>query len=203
MHDSKAYCIIKAFILPRLTCKIPSSEVSIKSWPHLSGLQLADPHYGQPGHIQLLIGADYYGQIIKPDLIKGDINSLLAQLTIFGWILSGPTSSTDKMRTAIGFHCTKDQDLYELITRFWIQEEIQLSTNITMNPEDDRWNSHYQVTHSRDDMGRYIVRLPCKLLPTSLGDSTNSAFSSLIRLQRKFDSDPTYQHRHSFKNTNY
>ena len=34
-----------------------------------------------------LIGADYYGQIMKPNLIKGNVTESVAQLSIFGWLI--------------------------------------------------------------------------------------------------------------------
>ncbi|XP_018370072.1 PREDICTED: uncharacterized protein LOC108765723 [Trachymyrmex cornetzi] len=82
--------VLQAFILPRLTFEIPSFEVTRDSWAHLSNLQLADPQFNKPGPIHIIIGADAYGQIIKPEIIKGDSSSPVTQLTLFGWAVSDP-----------------------------------------------------------------------------------------------------------------
>lgn len=58
-------CEVDAFILPKLTSTFPSIKPSITEWPHITGLQLADPQFMTPGSIDLLLGADIYGQIIN------------------------------------------------------------------------------------------------------------------------------------------
>ena len=65
-----------------------------ESWIHLKYLPLADPNFGKPGSIHIIVSADSYGQIIKPELIKGDLMSPIAQLILFGWALTGPVAST-------------------------------------------------------------------------------------------------------------
>ena len=50
---------IDAVVLRRITCDIPAAPVQMrKSWTHLSGLTLADPDYGVPKSVDLLLGAD-------------------------------------------------------------------------------------------------------------------------------------------------
>lgn len=164
MHDSTLSCEIEAYILPKLTCQLPSFNATTNSWPHIQGLPLADPDYGRPGPIHLLIGSDNYGQIIKPELIHGEAKSPLAQLTIFGWTLSGPTDSSASSSAALGYHCAKDHDLEELLTRFWTQEEMSITESSSLTPEEATCESYFQTSHSRDIAGRYIVRLPLKYL---------------------------------------
>lgn len=54
------------------------------SWPHLHGLQLADPDFLTPSPIDLILGADSYGLFIQSDIIKGSEEEPIAQRTIFG-----------------------------------------------------------------------------------------------------------------------
>jgi len=84
IQDSTSYCQIRAFVLPRLTARLPSFSVSPPSWSHISGLQLADPNYSVSGPIQVIIGSDNYHAVIRPGLIPGDSSSPTAQQTIFG-----------------------------------------------------------------------------------------------------------------------
>ena len=54
-----------AFVLPKVTIDMPASPIdSISQWKHLTGLELADPEYGTPGRVDVLLGADYYGEIL-------------------------------------------------------------------------------------------------------------------------------------------
>lgn len=68
--------------------------VSINSWPELEHLYLADPEYNTPNKIDILLGAEVYGKIIKEGLIKCPSGSPVAQNTALGWILSGQVHSS-------------------------------------------------------------------------------------------------------------
>lgn len=88
IHDTSASCIIDAYVLPRLTTKLPPYDAVYHSWTHITGLQLADPDYACSGLIHIIIGSDNYGSDL-PGLIRGETSTPIAQQTIFGWVLSG------------------------------------------------------------------------------------------------------------------
>jgi len=73
---------MSAHVLPSLTTLLPSLDISAESWSHLKGLQLADPQFSVPGNIDIIIGADLYGQILNEGLIKGPDGTPIAQYTI-------------------------------------------------------------------------------------------------------------------------
>ena len=78
---------VQAFVLKRVSNYVPPVEnASVKA--SLSQLELADPDPYSRSTIDMIIGADLYAKIIKPGLEKiGD--SLVAQQTTFGWIVTG------------------------------------------------------------------------------------------------------------------
>lgn len=197
IYDSTSCCMIKAYILPRLTRQLPSFVTARLSWPHLTELQLADPDYGSPGPIQILIGADFYGQIIHPEIVKGVIGAPIAQNAKFGWILFGLVEAVTNPSTVAGYHSSVDYDLLELLTKFWTLEEIPSSTIKTLSPEEAFCEDHFKTTHKRDSSGKYIVRLPLKTPASSLGNSENAAHYSLLRLQRRFSADSAYLQQYS------
>jgi len=50
---------VSAVVVPRVTCDIPRHPIDLDlSWTHLSDIDLADPGFGQPGRIDLLLGMD-------------------------------------------------------------------------------------------------------------------------------------------------
>lgn len=50
---------ITAVVVPKVTCDLPFSPIPFKEgWSHLSDLELADPVFGQPGRIDLLLWVD-------------------------------------------------------------------------------------------------------------------------------------------------
>ena len=121
---------IDTYILKQLTTTLPSVTTYSKDWPHLNSLQLADQDYMIPRSVDIIIGADSYGQIIKEKLIKSTPDAPIAQLTIFGWIILGPINP-QQATTHQSYHTTansSDQNLQHLLTQFWIQEEIPTTT---------------------------------------------------------------------------
>ena len=56
---------VDAVIIPRVSCDLPTNPISFDSkWKHLSELTLADPNFGQPGRIDLLLGVDVFMDIL-------------------------------------------------------------------------------------------------------------------------------------------
>ncbi|XP_011859350.1 PREDICTED: uncharacterized protein LOC105556848 [Vollenhovia emeryi] len=88
---SKSEYRVSAHILPKLTGSIPSISTDKKMWPHIQNLQLADNDFTSPEHIDLILGADVYAQILEDGVVKGDVNSPIAQRTSLRWIISDPS----------------------------------------------------------------------------------------------------------------
>lgn len=195
-YDYSTYCTIQTYILPHLTCKLPSYSIETESWSHIRGLQLADPSFDKPGPVHLILGADSYGQILKPNIILGTLQSPVAQNTIFGWVLSGPVATSTDLIAATSYHCSVNRDLQDLLTKFWKQEEIPTSS-LTLSPDDAKCEEHFGTTFSRNQEGRYIVKLPLKSPATTLGNSTARALRCLSRLCRRFENDSSYQKQYS------
>ncbi|KAL0101902.1 hypothetical protein PUN28_018454 [Cardiocondyla obscurior] len=129
IYDSSVNCQLNAYILPRLTMIIPAYKQKEENWPHLTNLKLADPDFTSPGNINIIIDADNFNSVIQPGIKKEDTLSPMAQLTIFGWVLSGPIS-TDVITSSIkGAHCyVTDLELKDLISKFWVQEKISFNS---------------------------------------------------------------------------
>lgn len=157
---------------------------------------MADPDFNLPGPIHLILGADVYGEIISPGLIKDDPALPIAQNKIFGWVLSEPVSVREKATTTYGFTCSVDQELQDCLLRFWNQEEVPDTKDRILNEEEKECEQHYATTHSRDNSGRYIVRLSVRANLMDLGDSKAAAFCCLERLSKRLASDPLYKQRY-------
>ena len=55
-------------------------------WEHLSGLSLADPTFGQPGRVDVLLGVDVFAEVFHEGRRTGPPTSPVAFETEFGWI---------------------------------------------------------------------------------------------------------------------
>ncbi|XP_011883953.1 PREDICTED: uncharacterized protein LOC105571092 [Vollenhovia emeryi] len=190
--DSNIEYLVSAHILPKLTSSIPSTQLDKTSWPHLSELKLADPEFAKPGSIDLILGADIYGQILEEGIVKGASNTPIAQCTRLGWIVSGSTNSKDTTSKVHGYHVTVDEDLYALIRKFWELEEIPTSNITVLSPDEQECENHFKATHMRDLNGRYIVKLPFKESTDKLGNSKTKAAQLVKSLFNRFNAQPDY-----------
>ncbi|XP_011881841.1 PREDICTED: uncharacterized protein LOC105569746, partial [Vollenhovia emeryi] len=191
---SNATATIQAHVLRTVTSILPSFEAEPEEWPHLRNLALADPDFLIPRPVDILISADAYGQIIKPNIIRHSPLMPIAQLSIFGWLVLGPVNR-EAIRTSTHHASTQVNEdvLNELLTKFWVQEEVPTHDVNQFTPDEQRCEEHFKATHSRDSSGRYVVRIPLKSPVDLLGDSYNAAHQCLKGLRRRFSKDVKYQ----------
>ncbi|XP_063988160.1 uncharacterized protein LOC135168156 [Diachasmimorpha longicaudata] len=188
LYSSKQI-LVKAYVLDSLLSSLPSFSTSqLQHWEHLRGLQLADPHYLTSRPVDLLIGADFFGSIVEPQIIKGPSDSPIAMLTHFGWVVLGPTSAVTS--AASSHHVSvSNEELSELLTSFWQQEEVSAAEgkDVALTKKEAECEEFFQRTHTRDRSGRYIVRLPLVRSPAELGDSLGRAKACLASLLRRLE----------------
>ncbi|XP_063989074.1 uncharacterized protein LOC135168625 [Diachasmimorpha longicaudata] len=190
LHSSNQI-LVKAYVLDTLTSSLPSFSASQpQHWEHLRGLQLADPHYLTSRPVDLLVGADFFGSIVEPQIIKGPSDSPIAMLTLFGWVVLGPTCAVAS--AASSHHVSvSNEELSELLTSFWQQEEVSAAEgkDVALTKEEAECEEFFQRTHTRDRSGRYIVRLLLVRSPAELGDSLGRAKAGLASLLRRLEKD--------------
>ena len=79
-------------MLPKLTTKLQALPVSLNgNWRHLSEFHLADPEFGVPGNIDLLLGVDMFSQVVHVHQCwrQGPPDFPMALEMCLGWVLSG------------------------------------------------------------------------------------------------------------------
>ena len=85
---------VTAVIVPRVTCDLPLHPIPFDlKWDHLSNLQLANPTFGRPGRIDILLGVDVFVNVLLHGWRFGPHGSPVAFETEFGWVLAGEASS--------------------------------------------------------------------------------------------------------------
>ncbi|XP_034944944.1 uncharacterized protein [Chelonus insularis] len=192
---------INAHILKCVTGTLPTRQLKELNWSALNSLQLADPDYSTPRPIDILIGADCYGLIVKAGIKQFPQSSLIAQDSIFGWMLIGSPHPTrcSSQRTHHAARVNSYQQVSDLLTKFWVQEEVPDTSASQLSPDDQSCEDHYVTTHSRDHDGRYIVRIPLKASPSLLGNSSARAHQCLLHIIRRLTKNDSYaQLYHNF-----
>ncbi|XP_017486254.1 PREDICTED: uncharacterized protein LOC108374748 [Rhagoletis zephyria] len=135
----------------------------------------------------MVIGSDLIPQILLPGLKPNVGGSLIAQNSIFGWILSGPlTERVSTFSTQIVEN--PGDSLNDLLRRFWEQEEVPAESIPT---DDDAFCEElYQRTTFRREDGRYVVKLPFKpSFPETiaLGHSRPAAQQQYLSVERSIE----------------
>ncbi|XP_074114129.1 uncharacterized protein LOC141537181 [Cotesia typhae] len=188
---------IRAYILPQITTKIPSVSITDQHWSHLSKLERADPDFLKPGHVEILIGADTLNQILEPSpIIKGQSDEPLAIHTIFGWAFLGPASSQARNHPLRSLHTVTNDEVQDSLTKFWVQEEVPDQTKPSLSLAKAQCEEYYLSTLSRNQEGRYVVRIPLSAEISQLGDSRAIAYRCLKRLLKRLDSDELLKQRY-------
>ncbi|XP_029167446.1 uncharacterized protein LOC114937947 [Nylanderia fulva] len=182
---------VVAFVLPRISLQQGSVSRGERSWPHLKGLQLADPRFLDDDPAELLLGAEVYSLILEEGLRKGDSRMPIAQQTSLGWILSGGYDAASVNGHRRTFRCTADHDLADLVRRFWEQESEPIS-QAPLTPDETKCEELYVRTVTRTPTGRYMVRLPLASPPTTLQDTRRPAEHLLKAMESKGSRDPRF-----------
>ena len=180
--------LANAIVLKRLTSDLPTCTIRQDEISQPIDIELADPYFYESSKIDLVIGADLYPSIIKEGVKPNIFGSLVAQNTVFGWVLSGPLpqESCNSFSTVLSFF--SEISLDQQIAKFWEIEEILEPK--PLSDEDRICEEAYQKTTSRDSNGRYVVCLPFKNPMPTLGYSRDIALKQLNRLEKSLQRDP-------------
>lgn len=197
LHDNTSYFNIDALVLPSLTGLLPSRSFDPHEWEHLRGITLADPYFHSSSKIDIILGSDIYGDILLPgnNLLKGPNGSPVAQLTAFGWIISGKRTNTSaspqnnkqfKRQAIEELSCFSAVSVCEQLQKFWEIEEI--STEKEPTSDEAQCEAYFQKTHHRLPNGRYEVHLPFIASPDlpTFGSTRPQCVSRLRQIQKRF-----------------
>lgn len=183
---------LDALILRRVCQPITFAKNTNFNWPHISDISLADPAYMHHRKIDLLIGAELYGSLLLPEIRHGPSGSPVAQSTKLGWILSGPTHSSNSSFQVVAVNfSTIESKVDDCLERFWTIEE-QLTPSRSLTLEEETCEAHFKETMYRDDEGRCHVRIPFRNSTPSLGNSLQMAIKRQYQMEKKFESNPTF-----------
>ena len=176
---------ISAVIVPKVTCDLPLTPVPFKSnWKHITDLPLADPGFGQPGRIDLLL-VDVFIDVLRHSRRSGPPNSPSALETEFGWVLCGDSgmssdSTTHACVTSMHSFVTSGDDI---LRRFWEIEEAPPNES-TLSVEERTVVRHFKTNYSRSPEERFVVPLPRNPSAKSIGESRSQAVKRFLSLER-------------------
>ncbi|XP_054281164.1 uncharacterized protein LOC128998831 [Macrosteles quadrilineatus] len=190
-----------ALVLEKLTVDVPRSSIASKVTQLTQQYNLADPSFHIQSRIDLIIGNAIFPQLLTQNQFSLGPNLPTALGTRFGFVLMGTapcsltnpviTNNTPATSLNVCLLSKSDVDLHASLQRFWVQEEPPTSPSLTH--EEALCDQHFRKTVTRDENGRYIVRLPFKDSSDHfLGDSKPAAETRLYAMDRKFRSNDQF-----------
>ena len=172
-----------AVVVPRVTCDLPLHPISFDlKWRHLQGIPLADPDFGLPRRIDILLGVDIFVEVLRQGRRTGAPGSPSAFETEFGWVLSRKLHVYASSHSIASHHvsvATGD----DLLRKFWELEDCPKDQSY-LTPDKRLVVQHFKDNHSQSEDGRFIVPLPKKPHAKSLGESRSQAVRRFLSLER-------------------
>ncbi|GFY36226.1 uncharacterized protein TNCV_4845981 [Trichonephila clavipes] len=147
-----------------------------------------DSNFNVPGKIDLLLGANIFYELLKPERIKIKDSQLLLVNSVFGYIVTGNLDSINETKVHCGL--IRGEDLNKNLEKFWKLEEVE--EPIVKNKKRLICEEHYANTHFRTNEGKYVVSIPLKKEPSCLGNSKDIALKRLGSLWNRLARDENY-----------
>ena len=130
--------VITALGVPKICSELKnqSYRIAVEKYSFLQNLQLANQAHLDNTNIDLLIGADTYWEFVTGETQQDKSCSLVAQKSIFGYLVSGPLMNNSSLKQVNPTHvmkivCNQDNPLNEKIDKFWDIDTIGIKENET------------------------------------------------------------------------
>ena len=139
----------------------------------VKSVTIADPTFGQPGKIDILLGVDVFVNVLLHSRQFEPPGSPVAFETEFGWVLAGETESFASADLITTYHTSLISG-NDILCKFWEIEEKPKSDSV-LSPEERTVVHHFQDNHFRTDSGRFVVPLPKKPDAKAIRESRSQA----------------------------
>ena len=121
---------------------------------------MADPDFGTPGSVDMLLGADIFCRTVLYGRQFGLLGMPSAFTTTFRWVLAGTVNGV-KSKQHSGNCYLATLSLDKLLRQFWEVKDHNYCQPIFWSVE-QVVVIHFERMYSRDELGRFIVPLPIK-----------------------------------------
>ncbi|XP_011858217.1 PREDICTED: uncharacterized protein LOC105555783 [Vollenhovia emeryi] len=180
---------LDCLVIGKITQNIPVNRLSLQELRIPEGITLADPDFDKPSHVDLLLGAEVFFELLCIGKIKIADGQPTWQKTLLGWIVSGSLLVEPQTSKATICGLDVNEQLNENLARFWQIEHTQRQN--TRTPEERIREGHFAQTYTRNSDGRFKVTLPTKQGELhKLGESRDIALRRFGVLERRLERDP-------------
>ncbi|KAH0818571.1 hypothetical protein GEV33_004220 [Tenebrio molitor] len=172
---------IQCLVMPEITSNLPPQTLDLSNIIIPENIKLADPGWYITSPIDLLLGSALFYDLLKDGKIKLNNNQTFVQNSCLGWLIGGPFSINLPCQNFIACHATSD--LERQVAQFWQIEEFPDNKQLESQ---DICETLFRETHERTPEGRFVVKLPFKNNPPSVGPTRPMAIKQFKRLETRF-----------------
>ncbi|XP_055543590.1 uncharacterized protein LOC129729131 [Wyeomyia smithii] len=193
--------VVEALILNQLIPDQPCQEFDIEC-NSLREESLADPTFNQTGQVDLLLGVEVFFSILEPGKLMDSRGYPIAQNSIFGYLIGGRFGAVSNIAAKQRLvSLVTEINLDRTLRQFWELEDLPKTKPLSEN--ECKAVEHFRKTCTRNESGRYVVRLPFDAVKPALGDSANSAIRRFKAMERKFSIDEELRKQYTNFMTEY
>ena len=137
-NNNNEYVEISALNFPVICSPLPK-RVDVNKYPHLQDLELTGRSETGQDAIDILIGSDYYWDIVTGEWTRGESGRTSVN-SKFGWLLSGPTNSSLYETNVVSnliisgeaflSKTNETDDINNMLKTFWETESIGIVDGI-------------------------------------------------------------------------
>ncbi|XP_052892561.1 uncharacterized protein LOC128300513 [Anopheles moucheti] len=196
-NSSYAACL-ECLVLPKVTARFPAQYIDIKWWKIPEDLPLADPGFNQPEKIDLLIGAEIFGELLQQGQLRLAPHLPMLLETKLGWIISGREVCKGSIESSVTLaNCVLSEEKLNAA-----MEQLVMLENIpeerVQSSEEEAMEQWYLHTTTREKTGRYVVELPkIPQYEERLGDSMQGAVKRFASIERRLARDNRLKEQYS------
>ncbi|GFT62589.1 DUF1758 domain-containing protein [Trichonephila clavipes] len=167
---------------------LPTPDRNIdKKFRYLKNVQLADPYEFNDKEISILIGADYYYQLVTGRITRLNKN-LVTVGTLFGWSLQGQSTDSEELLTMSVI--VNESNISKQLSEFWDLENLGIEAAVSDEENiDNNIMSKFEARISYQNK-RYKVKFPWKPnMKTLLENNEEIARKRFLKLRSSFKND--------------
>lgn len=177
----------------RITKELPSFSIDCSQLSIPDNITLADSLFYNPNKIDILLGGEFFFNLLTTERIVLGDNLPILQNSKLGWLIASPipeeliwTNSINCLASHLSCLYLQTENLNESLVKFWEIEDYPNEKAVTLSIEERQCEEYFVNTMSRNASGRFIVRLPFRDNKIKLGESKEIAIKRMNYLERKF-----------------
>ncbi|GFX31101.1 DUF1758 domain-containing protein [Trichonephila clavipes] len=167
---------------------LPTPDRNIdKNFRYLKNVQLADPYEFNDKEISILIGVDYYYQVVTGRITRLNKNLVTVE-TLFVWSLQGQSTDSEELLTMSVI--VNESNISKQLSEFWDFENLGIEAEVSDEENiDNDIMSEFEAGISYQNK-RYKVKFPWKPnMKTLLENNEEIARKRFLKLRSRFKND--------------